>query len=86
MRWKAHFFLHSNDNQQSNKTTYGLKSKRTPPQVPEMKHFEDDAAQLIENIKFRSYSDEFIKIIEEDKRKIDIPKCLHPGGQNKKHV
>ena len=68
MRWKAHFFLQGNDKQQT--PTYGLKSKRTPPQVPEIKQFEDDVAQMIENIKFRNYSDEFIKMVEEDKKRI----------------
>ena len=54
MRWKAHF-LHGNENQQTKNTpTYGLKSKRTAPQLAEMKHFEDDVAQIIESIKFKN--------------------------------
>ena len=71
MRWKAHFFLHNADEQPTNKKpTYGLRSKRAAPHVPEMKPFEDDVAKMLENIKFRRYSDEFINQLEDDKKRI----------------
>ena len=35
-----------------------------------MKQFEDDVAKMIENIKFRNYSDKFINMVEEDKKRV----------------
>ena len=69
MRWKAHFFL--NDNSRSHKTpTFGLKSKQTPPPIPELKSFEEDVIRMIENIQFRNVNDQFINTLERNKQKI----------------
>ena len=75
MRWKAHFFLRNNEEQQSSgrNPTFGLKSKQSPPSVPELKRFEEDIIHLIENIEFNNSTNEFIKTIEADKkRKINL--------------
>ena len=77
MRWKAHFFLNhaNNDTEQGraahrSANTYGLKSKRSAPPVAELRAFEDDVVRLIENAKFRDVSNEFMKELERDKKKI----------------
>ena len=70
MRWKAHFFLHGDNNDTQKTNSYGLKSTRSPPSAPELKTFEDDVIKMISNILFRDCNDEFIRILEDDKRRI----------------
>ena len=75
IRWKAHFFLHNNENTQTDRTNaYGLKSKRCAPPVKELKHFEEDLANMIESVKFRNVNDGFIQELEKDKSKINVSK------------
>ena len=70
LRWRAHFFLNPND--RPSKETYGFKSIRAPPQIKELKQFEDRLFTLIRNIEFRPYTNTFqeklrrdIKVIED---------------------
>ena len=71
MRWQAHFYLtNGNESRTNNTNTYGLKSKHAAPPVSDLKPFEDDVAKMIESVKFRNTSDNFIKTLERDKRKI----------------
>ena len=63
MRWKAHFFLHEPNATEQYK--FGLKSKNLPPVIDEMKSFEDDVIELIENIKFRKVTDTFLNNLSE---------------------
>ena len=74
MRWKAHFFLNSSTDQQSRQPTYGLKSKLNPPHIPELKRFEEDIAEMIENIRFERSTNELIKTLEADKKRISSSK------------
>ena len=55
MRWKVIFFKRKNDDNDNNikRENYGLKSNKTPPSVNEMKDFENDLIDLINNLKFR---------------------------------
>ena len=41
-----------------------------PPQIQEMKDFEKDLLKLIENIQFRTVSEEFLNKLNEDMNKI----------------
>ena len=50
MRWKAFFFLNPTEHQQMNRLN--LKSGRSPPQVNELKYFEDDLLKMVKNFKF----------------------------------
>ena len=50
---------------------YRLKSRKCLPKIPETKEFENDILTMIENIKFRRVSDEFLKKFGEDIRKIN---------------
>ena len=70
MRWKAHFFLQGN-NTTKRVQTYGLKSKQVPPPVQEWKQFEEDVIQLTENIQFRNVNGEFMKTLQDDKKRIN---------------
>ncbi|KAL9976708.1 hypothetical protein ACROYT_G014035 [Oculina patagonica] len=50
MRWKAYHFL--NKTESTANTTYGFKSRKSPPQINELIPFEEDMTNLIQNIKF----------------------------------
>ena len=55
MRWRAFFFLRSEDeeDERGGGTHYGFNSRKCPPQIDELKAFEDDIAKMIERIAFR---------------------------------
>ena len=61
MRWRAFFDLKSEDEEdiQEEEEHYGLNTCRCPPQIDELKSFEDDIANLIGKIQFRKPSDSF---------------------------
>ena len=65
LRWRAHFFLNPND--KPSKECYGFTSIRAPPQIMELKQFEDRLFTLIRNIEFRPYTNTF-----QDKLRRDI--------------
>ena len=58
MRWKTHFFLKGEKNQE-NTRNFGLSFKKTPPAVLELKPFEADVMKLLETIKFRDTKNYF---------------------------
>ena len=71
MRWRAFFFLrgeNSGDNGEDEK--FGFKSRKCPPQIEEMRPFEDDIVRLVEKIEFRKISDPFQDMLQTDIRKI----------------
>ena len=52
MRWKAFFFLRDDEpNNRQRKETYGFKSSRPTPSIPELKSFENGLYDMISNIK-----------------------------------
>ena len=66
MRWKAFFFLSGRDEEATDgadSAQYGFKSKLTPPQIEELKGFEEDLTTMIESIKFCKVDDPFHKKI-----------------------
>ena len=75
MRLKAYFFDKHNDGNKKKPdpiiNAFRLKSRKCPPQIPEMKEFENDILMMIENIEFRRVSDEFLKKLDEDIRNIN---------------
>ena len=70
MRWKAHFFLKGEKNNDKNKL-FDLASNKTPPTILEMKPFEDDLINLIENVKFWPIRNHFQKSLANDLKKIN---------------
>ena len=69
LRWRAHFFL--NPNEKPSKETYGFKSIRAPPQIKELKQFEDRILTLIRNIEFRPYTNNFQEKLKRDIKEIE---------------
>lgn len=70
MRWKAFFTLNPNTNTAS-KETFGFKSRKAPPPVPEMNNFESRLLDMIENVEFRTVNCSFQNQLSRDiKRKI----------------
>ena len=51
-RWKAFYFLRPNQNTVV-KENYGFQSEKNPPEVPELKPFENRIISLVENVQFR---------------------------------
>ena len=85
MGWKAFFYDRDNTNKYNNKNnTYvdetidnklKLKTKRCPPQMQDMKCFENDLLKLIEKIQFRTVSDKLLNKLGEDFNK--VRSCLY---------
>ena len=67
MRWKAHFFLNPQNNQEK-KQTFGFKTTKSPPFVEEMKNFEESMLKLVSDIKFKDNprTDSFQKKLSTD--------------------
>ena len=69
LRWKAYYFLNGNE--------YGFKSRNSPPQISELLPFEEDMAQLIQNIKFKDTKCNFQRKLNGGiKNKIKKPNTL----------
>ena len=66
MRWKAHLFENS-DLRHSNLLHYIFKSRKSPPQHKGLIEFENDLVKLMENVKFKHFSNDF-----QDHMKSDI--------------
>ena len=72
LRWKTFFFLNPDENKKE-KETFGFKTDKTAPQITELAKFEKDLANLIGDIKFTNYRNDFQK---ELKTKVkEINKC-----------
>ena len=54
---------------------YGFDSKKTPPIIDDMKHFEEDLALLISSVEFRRVSDPFQDMLRKDAER--IRKCAN---------
>ena len=68
LRWKAHFSLNPMNNP-NNKNTFGFKTKRNAPQIPELVPFEEDLTNMISNIEFKTYRNDFQNKLLNDARK-----------------
>ena len=61
MRWKAFYYNNRNETQQDYKTaeTYGLRTKKSPLIINEIRGFENDLISLIKNIEFKKTRSKF---------------------------
>lgn len=76
IRWRAFFYLNP-DIRTANKDSYGFKSTKSPPAVPELKEFEDNILEIIQNIRFSKYKNQFQHKLTQDIKKIkDSDKLL----------
>ena len=58
------------ENFQNNKETYGFNSCKAPPRLKELKDFEKDLALFVRKIKFRKRSNNFMSVLNMEKKKI----------------
>ena len=86
MRWKAFFFLYSAEEEASDSAKYGFKSKKTPPQIEELKRFEEDLATMIENIKFRRVDNPFQAKLKDDIKSVTTSDDIIVRADKTKHV
>ena len=86
MRWKAFFFLNGQDEETTDSAQYGFKSKKTPPQIEELKRFEEDLTTMIENIKFRKVEEPFQRRLKEDVKSITRTDDIIVRADKTKHV
>ena len=77
MRWKAYFHLHKDslDNTKRDEH-YGLKSRRSPSHIPELKDFENDLVSLIQRTKFKKTFNIFPQVLKNDIRNINSSKDI----------
>ena len=69
LRWRAYYYLHP-EAKGNTKDTYGFKSLKSPPTVPELTNFEKRIKKLIQNIKFKPVRCQFQNQLKYDiKRK-----------------
>ena len=66
MRWKTLEFLGKLDNDDNNRETYGFKSTKRPPAVPELSQFETDLMYLVKSLEFRKVNNEFQNKLNND--------------------
>lgn len=72
MRWKAFFFDRDEDDKDMDtNSNFGLKSRKCPPQVADMKEFEHDLLHMVENIQFRNCNDPFQSKLRRDLKTIN---------------
>ena len=65
IRWRTFFFLNP-DIKTEDKETYGFRSTKSPPQIPEFKEFEDGMLDLVQNVEFKNTSTPFQKQLSTD--------------------
>ena len=68
MRWRTFIYLRNEDeeDERGDGMHYGFNSLWCPPQIDELKSFEDDVARLIESVEFRTPCDNFQNTLRKD--------------------
>ena len=69
LRWKMFFILNPKENL-DRKETFGFRSTNNPPQLKELKPFEDDLFNLIYSIKYKPVHNKFLEQLKKDKLQI----------------
>ena len=81
LRWRAIFFLEPSTKPE--KETYDFRSIRAAPKIKELDKLEDSLYDLVRNIKFRKYSNNFQRVLKSDKVKIaNEPKIIVPADKS----
>ena len=68
LRWKTLFIQNPTSKQQ--KETYGFKTTNSPPQIKELKNFEEDFFSLLKNVQFRPVNNTLQSEMKKDIAKI----------------
>ena len=82
--YPLHIFFNAKDKKEDEKhiENYGLKSSKSPAQVKELFHFENNLFQMVKDIKFRKTRNEFQKKLKDDAHKIrNSKKTLTPADK-----
>ena len=74
MRWKAFYFLKGEKSDSLEDTRFGFKSRRSPPQVEELRGFEEDLTKMVEGIRFRKVKEPFQNRLKEDIKELSARK------------
>lgn len=69
IRWRTLFFLNP-ETKTEVKENFGFKSTKTPPQIPELKEFEEGMLDIVQNIEFKKTTSNFQKQLNSDICKI----------------
>ena len=77
-KWKAYFKLNPQPKPAA-KEKFGFKTTASPPNVPELKEFEEKLIDLIQKVKFRDYNylNKFQRQLAADLKKIKNDKSLY---------
>ena len=68
----------------SKENMFGFKSRKCPPQIEELKSFEDDMLQMTENVRSRKVTDQFQTTLSKDIKKIkNATKMLIPADKTR---
>jgi len=71
MRWKAFFFLGGqSETHDYEDTHFGFKSRMCPPQVQELKQFEDDMFTLVDSVTFRPTTNSLLRKMQGDLKSV----------------
>ena len=70
MRWKALFFLNSDNKESNTKTSFGFKSRYHPLPCTKLEHFKKGLLNIISNVKFTNNKNSFQKKLRADKTEI----------------
>ena len=68
LRWRSFFFL--NPQEKPTKNNHGFKSLKAAPKIKELQKLEDSLHDLVKNVKFRKYSNQFQRKLKEDRLRI----------------
>ena len=88
MRWKAFFFDKDDQNDPDDEEleTFGFKSRKCPPQHPDLQAFERDLLQMIQQISFRPFRNEFQDKLRNDINKIrSSDKAFIPADKSRNY-
>jgi hypothetical protein len=67
MRWKALFYDNpTSTSNNNNSDKFGFRSRKCPPVIADMKHFENDVFSMVNSIEFRKISDPFQQQLQQD--------------------
>ena len=77
LRWKAFFFLKKDSPNDHRKfDTFGFRTAKNAPQIPELIQFESDMTDMIANLEFREVKNKFQETLRSDIKKIKSSKSV----------
>ena len=69
IRWRSFFFLNPTTTT-SKKETFGFNSTKSPPNIPELKEFEEGLVKIAQSVKFNKVTNDFQKQLRKDSQEI----------------